>query len=148
MRPARRIASRLADLIAIARDGYAFCVEASTRVPDPGLAALSGRMARSQVGVAGQLGTRVLASGGRPDIGGTLVGRMRALWARLRASLGDPRQAWVAELEQAQDRLLAFGALIDDPRTPEQARVVAVVLLPEVKARHDVMHAHRRAPAG
>lgn len=79
MRPVRRIASCLADLIAIARDGYASYGEASTRVPDPGLAALFGRMARSRVGVAGQLGTRVLASGGRPDIGGTLVGRMRAL---------------------------------------------------------------------
>ncbi len=79
MRPARRIASCLADLIAVARDGYAFCVEASTCVPDPAQAALFGRMARSRVDVAAQLGTRVLASGGRPDIGGTLVGRMRAL---------------------------------------------------------------------
>lgn len=136
----------LNDLIAISRDGQEFYTEAAGKVEDAELAALFRRMAGVKADIVGKLASTVQAVGGKPDIDGTLVGSMRQVYAGVRAALGDTRYAYVAELEESEDRLLkAFDEVVADADTPVAARDAAARLLPEVRACHDVMRNRKLA---
>ncbi len=140
----------LNDLIAISRDGRDFYQEAAEKVSDAQLSALFLRIAGVKSDIVSSLGTIVASLGGNPDQHGTVVGSMQQFYGKLRATLGDKDYAYVAELEESEDRLLkAFDATIADPNTPATARDAALRLLPDVRACHDVMrnrkHAMKRA---
>jgi len=136
----------LNDLIAISRDGQTFYQEAAQKVEDAELAALFLRMAGVKAAIVARLGEVVHATGGAPDTDGTLTGHLRQTYANVRAALGDRRYAYVAELEESEDRLLkAFDELLADPDTPPAARDAAMALLPDVRACHDVMRSRKHA---
>lgn len=136
----------LNDLIAISRDGEEFYLEAAQKVKDGELAALFQRMAGVKADIVGKLSATVQSAGGDPAQHGTLVGSMREMYAGVRATLGDTKYAYVAELEESEDRLLkAFDEVVADADTPSAARDAATRLLPEVRACHDVMRNRKRA---
>jgi uncharacterized protein (TIGR02284 family) len=142
----KKTESSLNDLIAISRDGQDFYMEAAKKVEDGELAALFTRMAAVKADIVGKLGATVQAAGGEPERHGTLVGSMREMYANVRATLGDTRYAYVAELEESEDRLLhAFDEVVADADTPAGARAAAIALLPEVRACHDVMRNRKKA---
>lgn len=136
----------LNDLIAISRDGQEFYQEAAQKVEDAELATLFRRMAAVKAEVVTALGQVVQASGGTPEQEGTLAGSIRQGYTKVRAALGDRRYAYVAELEETEDRLLhAFDEVVADQDTPAVARDAALRLLPEVRACHDVMRTRKQA---
>ncbi|AKC87040.1 PA2169 family four-helix-bundle protein [Pseudoxanthomonas suwonensis] len=142
----KKIEHSLNDLIAISRDGQEFYTEAAQRVEDAELAALFRRMAAVKTDVVGQLSATVQSAGGTPDTDGTLVGSLRQAYGNVRAALGDSKYAYVAQLEESEDRLLeAFDEVVADADTPAAARDAALRLLPEVRACHDEMRRRKHA---
>lgn len=142
----KKIEHSLNDLIAISRDGQEFYQEAAGKVEDAELATLFRRMAAVKAEIAAALGHTVQATGGKPQQDGTLAGSLRQTYAQVRAALGDRRYAYVAELEESEDRLLhAFNETVADADTPVAAREAAQRLLPEVRACHDVMRNRKQA---
>ncbi|OAX55067.1 PA2169 family four-helix-bundle protein [Xanthomonas graminis] len=136
----------LNDLIAISRDGQQFYQEAAQKVGDTELSALFLRIAGVKADIVSSLSAVVQAVGGKPDEHGTLVGSMQQMYGKVRATLGDTKYGYVAELEESEDRLLkAFNETIADSDTPVAARDAAAKLLPEVRACHDVMRNRKLA---
>ncbi|MEE7547767.1 PA2169 family four-helix-bundle protein [Xanthomonas sp. Kuri4-1] len=136
----------LNDLISISRDGKQFYEEAAQKVGDAELAALFTRIAGVKSDIVSSLSSVVQAVGGEPDRSGTLVGSLQQMYGKVRATLGDTKYGYVAELEESEDRLLkAFDEVIADQDTPVAARDAALALLPEVRACHDVMRNRKHA---
>ncbi len=136
----------LNDLISIARDGKQFYEEAAQKVGDAELAALFTRISGVKSEIVSSLSNAVAAVGGEPDRDGTLVGSIQQLYGKVRATLGDTKYGYVAELEESEDRLLkAFNEVIADNDTPAAARDAASALLPEVRKIHDVMRERKLA---
>ena len=109
----------LNDLIAISRDGQEFYQEAAQKVEDAELATLFRRMAAVKAEVVTALAQVVQASGGTPEQEGTLAGSIRQGYTKVRAALGDRRYAYVAELEETEDRLLhAFDEVFQERVAP------------------------------
>ena len=135
-----RIQHSLNDLIEIARDGNDFYTEAATKVDNPALSTLFTQMAGHKREIVPGLTADVPATGGEPADSGTMVGWMRKAYANLRAALGNRDYAYVAELEELEDRLMeAFQETIDDPDTPPAARAAAQKYMPRVIECHDIM---------
>jgi uncharacterized protein (TIGR02284 family) len=86
----------------------------------------------------------VAADRENPANGGTLVGKLRQVYADARASLsGDECGIYVDQLEEAEDRILhAF----EDALQSADARVKALVAqkLPAVRSAHDRMRNLKR----
>lgn len=136
----------LNDLIAIARDGKDFYLEAAQKVDNPELRALFDRIAGVKSDIVTQLSGVVRTAGGEPETSGTLVGGMQQMYGKLRATLGDKNYGYVAELEESEDRLLkAFDEALKDKDTPQAAREVAARLQPQVRECHDVMRNRKLA---
>ena len=102
-----KIQHSLNDLIEIARDGGDFYTEAAGKVKDSELSALFSQMASHKRDIVAGLSASVAAAGGKPAEHGTMVGTMRQAYGKVRAALGDADYAYVAELEDTEDRLLA-----------------------------------------
>jgi uncharacterized protein (TIGR02284 family) len=136
----------LNDLIAIARDGKSFYEEAAQKVDHAELKTLFNRIAGIKTHLVAELSAVVQAAGGTPEDSGTLVGSMQQMYGKIRATLGDKEYAYVAELEESEDRLIeAFNEVVQDQRAPEAARATVTKLLPEVRACHDVMRNRKLA---
>ncbi|MCC4616812.1 PA2169 family four-helix-bundle protein [Xanthomonas campestris pv. asclepiadis] len=136
----------LNDLIAISRDGKDFYEEAAAKVGDVELATLFRRIAGVKSDIVSNLSSVVASVGGKPETSGTMVGSMQQFYGKVRATLGDTKYGYVAELEESEDRLLkAFDETIADQDTPAAARDAALRLLPEVRACHDVMRNRKHA---
>ncbi|MGO1894029.1 MAG: PA2169 family four-helix-bundle protein [Luteimonas sp.] len=130
----------LNDLIEIARDGSEFYTEAASKVDNPELSTLFTQMAGHKREIVDGLTADVAAIGGEPADSGTAAGSMRQGYAKLRAALGDKDYAYVAELEELEDRLLeAFKDTVDDSDTPAAAKAAAQKHLPRVVECHDIM---------
>lgn len=130
----------LNDLIEIARDGSDFYTEAASKVDNPELASLFTRMAGHKREILNGLSADVAAIGGEPADSGTMAGSMRKGYANLRAALGNKDYAYVAELEELEDRLLeAFRETIQDDDTPAAAKAAAQKYMPQVQECHDIM---------
>lgn len=130
----------LNDLIEIARDGSDFYTEAASKVDNPELASLFTRMAGHKREIMNGLSADVAAIGGEPADSGTMAGSMRKGYANLRAALGNKDYAYVAELEELEDRLLeAFRETIQDDDTPAAAKAAAQKYMPQVQECHDIM---------
>lgn len=141
-----KIEHSLNDLIAIARDGQEFYTEAAQKVENTELSTLFTRIAGVKGNIVAKLGAAVQAAGGKPDDDGTMVGTMRQMYGKVRASLGDTQYGYVAELEESEDRLLhAFNDTIADTDTPPAAREAAQALLPEVRECHNTMRDRKHA---
>jgi uncharacterized protein (TIGR02284 family) len=136
----------LNDLIEIARDGGDFYTEAAGKVSNPELSTLFGQMAGHKREIVSGLSADVSSAGGEPAEHGTMVGAMRQTYARARAALGDTNDAYVAELEELEDRLLhAFRDTIGDDDTPAAAKAAAQKFLPRVVECHNIMRDRKMA---
>ena len=136
----KKIQHTLNDLIEIARDGGEFYSEAAGKVDNPELAGLFKRMGEHKREIVHGLSSEVAVTGGDPADHGTMVGSMRQAYAKARAALGNTDYAWVAELEELEDRLLAaFRDTLEDSDTPAAARAAAQKYLPRVTECHDTM---------
>lgn len=142
----KKIQHTLNDLIEIARDGSDFYTEAAGKVDNPELASLFQKMAGHKRDIVAGLTADVAAAGGDPADHGTMVGSVRQVYAKARAAMGDTDYAYVAELEELEDRLLdAFKDTVDDADTPPQARAAAQKYLPRVIECHDIMRSRKMA---
>lgn len=141
-----KIQHSLNDLIEIARDGGDFYTEAAGKVEDRELSSLFTQMATHKRDLVSGLSADVVATGGEPAEHGTLVGTMAQAYANVRAALGDTNYEYVAQLEEAEDRLLgAFKDTIGDNDTPAAAKASAQKFLPRVVECHDIMRSRKQA---
>jgi len=141
-----KTAHTLNDLIEIARDGTDFYTDAARKVDNPELSTLFTRMADHKREIVSGLTADVAAAGGEPAEHGTMVGSMREAYANVRAALGDKDFAYVAELEELEDRLLeAFEDTIEDDDTPPAAKAAAQRHLPRVAECHEIMRERKKA---
>jgi uncharacterized protein (TIGR02284 family) len=134
----------LQELVQIARDSADFYESARDEVSSPALKDVFTRMAAAKRSLIESLGARIALSGEDIPDSGTMVGNMRKAWADIRASVGKPEAVYVAQLEEAEDRLLKHftDALqsLDDARKRETVGAE----LPKVRACHDEMRALKR----
>lgn len=136
----------LNDLIEIARDGGDFYTEAASKVEDIELSALFGQMATHKRDIVAGLSADVAATGGQPAEHGTMVGTMAQAYTNVRAALGDTNYEYVAQLEEAEDRLMAaFKDTINDNDTPAAAKASAEKFMPRVVECHNIMRSRKRA---
>jgi uncharacterized protein (TIGR02284 family) len=142
----KKIQHTLNDLIEIARDGGEFYTEAAGKVQDASLATLFNQMAAHKREIVAGLSARVAASGGNPADHGTMVGAMHQTYAKVRAAMGDTSYAYVAELEESEDRLLgAFKETVNDAGTPAEAKAAALEFMPRVVECHNIMRSRKQA---
>ncbi|MCA0395730.1 MAG: PA2169 family four-helix-bundle protein [Proteobacteria bacterium] len=142
----KKIQHSLNDLIEIARDGSDFYSDAAGKVKDPELSSLFAQMAEHKREIVSGLSADVAAIGGTPAEHGTIVGSMHQVYGKVRAALGDTNYAYVAELEESEDRLLhAFKDTLADRDTPAAARMVAEQYMPRVVECHNIMRNRKQA---
>jgi uncharacterized protein (TIGR02284 family) len=137
----------LNDLIEVLEDGKKFYQEALTKVTRSDLRALFGRMATTKAAIVSDLRTAVIAKGAKPATEGSFSGSLHKAYSEIRAKLSsDKNYAYVAELEQFEDRIL--HAFRDAAEKSEDAgvRTIAQRYLPDVTRDHaqmrDLKHAH------
>lgn len=134
--------NQLKELVQVARDGAEFYEQAFEQVQDSQLRSLFSRMAAAKRELINGLSASIAASGEQAPSGGTLVGSLQKVYAAVRAALArDETRAWVAQLEDAEDRLLEHlrRAILDadDPAALRQLEAY----LPRVRDCHDEMRA-------
>lgn len=136
----------LNDIISVTRDGKEFYEHAATKVDDSELMTLFARMATVKGQIVSGLSTEIKAMGDKPAEKGTMAGDMSQMYGDLRAMLGNKDYAYVAKLEDSEDRLLkAFDEAIGDKDTPAIARDILGRFLPEVRSCHEVMRSRKLA---
>jgi uncharacterized protein (TIGR02284 family) len=141
-----KIQHTLNDLIEIARDGADFYAEAAGKVENAELSTLFTQMAGHKREIVTGLSADVAAAGGNPADHGTMVGSMQQAYGNVRSALGDNNYGYVAQLEEAEDRLLkAFKETIADNDTPSAARAAAQKHMPRVQECHDIMRNRKLA---
>lgn len=131
-------ADQLNDLIAVLTDGVKFYEEAA-RTIDGSYQALFQRMASTKRAIVADLRAEVAYHGEAPA-GGTLGGSLRQAYTDLAARLSSkPDAKYVAQLEEAEDRILR--AFTDALTTSERAEVrqVAQNYLPDIRRMHEEM---------
>jgi uncharacterized protein (TIGR02284 family) len=131
--------AQLNELIEITRDGQRFYEHALDEVKDVRLQALFRDMSRSKHQMIEALAVKVAANEEAPATGGTLLGKLRQVYADSRAALSnDEEAAYVAQLEEAEDRILhAFEDALESAEADVQALIA--VEMPKVRACHDRM---------
>jgi len=136
----------LNDLVSIARDGKSFYEHAATKVNDAELKKLFSRIAAIKGEIVLGLTNEVSAAGEKPAETGTLVGDISKLYGDLRALAGSKDYAYVAQLEQSEDRFLnAFEEARSDPHISPSAVAVLNRLAPEVRQCHELMRTRKHA---
>ena len=138
----------LNDLIKVLEDGKKFYEEASMKVTRTDLRALFGRMAATKGAIVNDLKTAVVARGDQPSTEGSFAGSIRKMYSEMHARLsGDKNLAYVADLEQFEDRIL--HAFQDAAQKSEDAgvRTIAQRYMPEVSRDHAQMRDLKQAKA-
>lgn len=136
----------LNDIISVTRDGKEFYEHAASKVDDSELMTLFARMATVKGQIVSGLSNEIKAMGDKPAEKGTLAGDLSQMYGDLRALLGNKDYAYVAKLEDSEDRLLkAFGEAIADADTPASTREILGRYLPDVRSCHDLMRSRKLA---
>lgn len=133
-------AGTLNELIEITRDGQNFYTDAVRRVTSPLLKAVFHGIIDAKAQLIRALSEQVRVRGEPPSDKGTLLGGFRTFYTDVQARLGGHDDAaFVALLEESEDRLL--DAFEDAAAHTDDARVRAVILryLPKVRLCHDQM---------
>jgi len=130
---------QLNELIEITRDGQRFYQHAHEEVKDLRLQALFRDMSQSKTELICALSVKVAANQHKPADGGTVVGKLRQVYADTKATLvSDEEATYVAQLEEAEDRILhAFEAVLQEADPDVHALLAAQ--MPTVRANHDRM---------
>jgi uncharacterized protein (TIGR02284 family) len=131
----------LNDLIAVTRDSAAFYGEAAGKVDNPALQSLFSAMADSKNGLVGAMSRDVKAVGAEATGSGTFRGALHKVYGDVRARLGDDTDyAYVAELEETEDRLLgAWNNVLADGDAPAPVKEAVSSYLPKVQEHHALM---------
>jgi uncharacterized protein (TIGR02284 family) len=130
----------LNELIEVLEDGKKFYEEAAAKVTRADLRALFARMATTKGAIVNDLKTAVVACGDQPATEGSFTGSVRKAYSEIRAKLSsDKNHAYVAELEQFEDRIL--NAFQHAAQKAENAgvRTIAQRYMPEVSRDHAQM---------
>jgi uncharacterized protein (TIGR02284 family) len=134
----------LNDLVSATRDGKSFYEHAETKVKSPELKALFARLAKVKGEIVKGLSSEIRAVGETPAEIGTWSGDFHKLYGDIRASIGDKNYAYVARLEDSEDRLLkAFEKALNDATVSASAHAVIRDFMPEVRICHDIMRARK-----
>jgi uncharacterized protein (TIGR02284 family) len=137
---------KLNDLVAIARDGKSFYDHAAPKVDDATLKTLFSRIAAVKGDIVQGLSGEVRAEGDTPADSGTLVGGISQVYGDVRALLGNKDYAYVAQLEEAEDRMIkAFDDALADKELAPAAVTVLTRLAPEVRQCHELMRTRKLA---
>jgi uncharacterized protein (TIGR02284 family) len=138
----------LNELIEVLEDGKKFYEEAASKVTRPDLRALFERMATTKGAIVSDLKTAVVARGDQPAGEGSFTGSFRKAYAEIRARLSsDKNHAYVAELEQFEDRILhAFQHAAQKSEDPG-VRTIAQRYMPEINRDHAQMRDLKHAKA-
>lgn len=129
---------QLNDLLGVLADGVKFYEDAA-RVIDGPHQALFQRMATTKRAIIADLRAEIAYHGEAP-VNGTLAGSLRQAYTDLAARISSkPDAKYVAQLEEAEDRILR--AFTDALTTSERAEVrqVAQNYLPDIRRMHDEM---------
>lgn len=136
---------QLNELIAIIRDGQRFYEHAHDEIKDQRLQALFRDMAQAKHQVIQALAVKVAANHEEPTSSGTLVGKLRQAYADARATLSsDEEAAYVAQLEEAEDRILEAFEDAMETAQPD-VRALLAVEMPKVRACHQRMRELKNA---
>ena len=136
----------LNDLVSATRDGKSFYELAATKVNSPELKALFTRLAKVKGDIVQGLSKEIRAVGEKPAETGTWTGDFNKLYGEVRALLGDKNYAYVAQLEESEDRLMkAFDKALNDQETSPSAHTIITRYLPEVRTCHDIMRSRKMA---
>ncbi|MEQ9727594.1 PA2169 family four-helix-bundle protein [Pseudomonas sp. WHRI 8822A] len=136
---------QLNELIAIIRDGQRFYEHAHDEIKDDRLQALFRDMAQAKHQVIQALSVKVAANHEEPTSSGTLVGKLRQAYADARATLSsDEESTYVAQLENAEDRILEAFEDAMDTAQPD-VRALLAVEMPKMRACHQRMRELKNA---
>lgn len=143
-----KTAKTLNHLVEALNDGIDFHQHAARETANPGYRDLFQRMAALKGRIAADLKVEIAHQGVEPDQDGTWLGSIRKGYADLKASLKkDSDAAYIASLEEQEDRVLeAFRDALDAGQ-PLAVRTLAARHLPEVQQMHDQMRALKKAKA-
>ena len=138
----------LNDMIEVLNDGRTFYEEAAIEVKRADLKTLFVRMARIKQSIANDLRTAVVANGAKPAESGSFAGKLRTVYAEVRAKLSSHKDdEYVTQLEEFEDRIMcAFknaAAASDD----QAVRTIANRYMPEVMRDHNEMKALKEITA-
>ena len=113
-------ANTLQDLVQIARDGVEFYTEAGKEVKDVTLKATFARMAEAKRDLIASLSTKLVASGEDVPTSGTALGKLRQMYADVRASISsNEEKIYVGQLEETEDRLVEhYESAIKEVKDP------------------------------
>ena len=138
----------LKDLIEICRDGRAFYLQAAEKIEPGDVRSTLLEMARVRQRLLDDFSELLLDKGQAVPVGGTLSGRMRRLYADLRAQAStDAAGVYVVELEEAEDRLLqTFESAMLTVEAP--ARIILRRYIPLARDAHERMKALKSRRGG
>lgn len=141
-------AQLLKDIVQAARDGAEFYASAARDVSDPELAPVFARMAESRQVLIAALAGRLEMMGSEAPASGTVRGALRKAYADVLAALTrHDARAYIAQLEAAEDRLLAQVEQAIELTDVPEIRSQLQAHLPSVRACHDEMRRLRQRPA-
>jgi len=134
----------LNEMIEVLHDGQSFYDEAAQHVHSD-LGSVFSRMARTKANIATDLSAKVAARGDTPAEGGSFAGSIRKFYAELRTALAsDKAAAYVVQLEEFEDRILAAFRKAVEESNDEGVREIAQRYMPEVTRDHNDMRALKK----
>ena len=141
-------ATTLNGLVEALNDGIDFYEHAARQTTNTRYQDLFLKMARLKSLIAADLKAEVAHEGKEPDQDGTWLGSVRKGYADLKATVTkDSDAAYIASLEEQEDRVLhAFRDALDSQQPPK-VRELATRYLPEVQQMHDRMRELKKAKA-
>lgn len=141
-------ASNLKELVQISRDGLEFYEDAITKVTSDRLKSIFSRMAGHKRTLIEALSSKLEMNDESVPSEGTFAGSLRKAYADVRVMLsGNEDKVYVAQLEEAEDRLLKhFEKSLEDATDPS-VRSLLQAYIQQVRASHDEMRALKRESA-
>lgn len=140
-----RTAVQLNELIEITRDGQRFYEHAHNEVKDLRLKSIFSEMSQAKTDVIQALAAKVAANQEQPATGGTLIGKLRQVYADTRATLSsDEGATYVTQLEDTEDRILhAFEDALESAEP--DVRALLAVEMPKMRSCHDRMRSLKQS---
>lgn len=142
-----RKTAQLNELIEITRDGERFYQHALGEVQDAGLRRLFEDMLQSKIRIIQALAVEVAGEYQAPAQGGTLIGKLRELYADTRSALSkDGDATYLEQLAASEQRILeAFEDAMTD--ADPDVRALLSVEMPNLRAGHERMQQRKASGA-
>lgn len=135
----------LHDLAQICCDGEAFYRDAAEKMQDKDLRAAIAQVGEVRAALCRDFLEILRARGEEPSGSGTLYGALHKLYTDVRAHFSaDGDRIYIAELEEAEDRLLHAMEAAMLTLEPAEARAVLRRYLPAARAAHERMRSMKR----